>query len=78
MKESRFDFDPSFAWEWSNFTDGITENSEQLIRSFVYAGIATVLCILIGYPWPTSSRSGAAATRTCCSGWWWCRSSRRS
>jgi spermidine/putrescine transport system permease protein len=50
VKEGRFDFEPSFAWEWSNFTDGISENSEQLIRSFVYAGIATVLTILIGYP----------------------------
>ncbi len=50
VKEGRFDFDPSFSWEWSNFTDSISTFSDQLIRSFVYAGIATVLCILIGYP----------------------------
>jgi len=50
VKESRFDFDPSFAWEWSNVSDSLSTYSTQLWRSFKYAGIATVLCILIGYP----------------------------
>ena len=34
----------------SNYTDSISRFSEQFIRSFVYAGAATVLCIAIGYP----------------------------
>jgi spermidine/putrescine transport system permease protein len=51
VKTSRFDpNDISFTWETSNFTDAISDYSEQFIRSFVYAGTATVLCILIGYP----------------------------
>jgi spermidine/putrescine transport system permease protein len=39
-----------FAWEFSNYTDAISRFDEQLIRSFVYAGAATVLALLIGYP----------------------------
>jgi spermidine/putrescine transport system permease protein len=40
----------SFTWSFSNYSDAISEYSEQFIRSFVYAGIATVLCLLIAYP----------------------------
>jgi len=50
VKESRFDFEPTFSWEFANFTDAISEYSDHLIRSFVYAGIATVATVLIGYP----------------------------
>jgi len=39
-----------FSWNFSNFTDSLSEYSEQFIRSFLYAGIATVACIIIGYP----------------------------
>ena len=39
-----------FTWEWSNFTTAFDDFGAQLIRSFVYAGIATVLCLLIAYP----------------------------
>jgi len=49
-KESRFDLEPSFSWAFSNFPDSISESSEQLVRSFLYAGSATLLTILIGYP----------------------------
>jgi spermidine/putrescine transport system permease protein len=50
VKEGRFDFEPSFGWEWPNFTNALGDYSDQLRRSFVYAGAATVLCIAIGYP----------------------------
>ncbi len=40
----------SFTWSFSNYTEAISEYNEQFIRSFVYAGIATVLCLLIAYP----------------------------
>ena len=39
-----------FTWEWSNFSTAFTDFGEQLLRSFVYAAIATVLCLLIAYP----------------------------
>jgi spermidine/putrescine transport system permease protein len=39
-----------FTWEWSNYGDAITDNSEQLVRSFVYAGIATVFALVFSYP----------------------------
>ena len=39
-----------FTWEFSNFTNGIRDYQEQFVRSFVYAGIATVACLLLAYP----------------------------
>jgi spermidine/putrescine transport system permease protein len=50
VKESRFAQEATFTWEWSNFTDSISTYSDQFVRSFVYAGTATLLCIAIGYP----------------------------
>lgn len=37
-------------WRWQNFGDAIDRFRPELIRSFEYAGTATLLCILIGYP----------------------------
>src|SRR3990172_6441428 len=39
-----------FSWDFSNYTDALSRFSTQFGRSFVYAGIATLLCIAIGYP----------------------------
>jgi spermidine/putrescine transport system permease protein len=39
-----------FTWQFSNFSDGIRDYHTQLIRSFVYAGIATVACLVLAYP----------------------------
>ena len=39
-----------FTWEWSNFGTAFDDFGTQLVRSFVYAGAATVLCIVIAYP----------------------------
>jgi spermidine/putrescine transport system permease protein len=39
-----------FTWEWSNFGSAFDDFGSQLVRSFAYAGAATVLCILIAYP----------------------------
>ncbi|HEX5615320.1 MAG TPA: ABC transporter permease [Acidimicrobiia bacterium] len=49
-QENRFTQDFQFTWEWSNFTDVIDQFDSIFLRSFRYAGIATLLCILIGYP----------------------------
>jgi spermidine/putrescine transport system permease protein len=40
----------SEAFEVSNFGDALSGNTEQLVRSFVYAGTATLLALLIAYP----------------------------
>ena len=37
-------------WHCQNFTDAISDYTTQFIRSFVYAGIATLLCLVIAYP----------------------------
>ena len=37
-------------WEWSNFSTAFTDFGSQLVRAFAYAGIATVLALLIAYP----------------------------
>ena len=39
-----------FDWDWSNFSDSLSLYDTQFFRSFVYAGISTILCLLIGYP----------------------------
>jgi spermidine/putrescine transport system permease protein len=39
-----------FTWEFSNFSAALSNYHEQLTRSFVYAGIATIACLLLAYP----------------------------
>jgi spermidine/putrescine transport system permease protein len=40
----------AMTWSFSNYLDAMSQYSDQFIRSFLYAGIATVLCLLLGYP----------------------------
>jgi spermidine/putrescine transport system permease protein len=40
----------TFTWAWHNYSDALTEYHTQLIRSFKYAGLATLLALLISYP----------------------------
>ena len=39
-----------FTWEFSNYREALSDNHEQLVRSFWYAGIATVLALAFSYP----------------------------
>ena len=39
-----------FAWNFSNFSDALSENDTQFVRSFYYSGVATVIALLIAYP----------------------------
>ncbi len=39
-----------FDWQFSNYTDAISDYNEQFLRSFEYAGLATIAALLIGYP----------------------------
>lgn len=49
-KPNAFLPDYELTWRWANFSDAVTRFQPELIRSFGYAAIATILCILIGYP----------------------------
>jgi spermidine/putrescine transport system permease protein len=40
----------ALTWRWQNFTEGLTTYSDQFIRSLEYSLIATVICLVIGYP----------------------------
>jgi len=37
-------------WRWENYTDALSRYSDQFLRSFGYAGAATVLALVISYP----------------------------
>jgi spermidine/putrescine transport system permease protein len=37
-------------WHVANYADAIADYSGPLLRSIVYGGIATLLCLLLGYP----------------------------
>jgi spermidine/putrescine transport system permease protein len=40
----------TFNWAWSNYKDALTLYQDQFIRSIQYAGIATIIALLISYP----------------------------
>jgi spermidine/putrescine transport system permease protein len=40
----------SFGWHWANFSQTISAYEPQFVRSFEYAGIATLLALAISYP----------------------------
>jgi spermidine/putrescine transport system permease protein len=39
-----------FSWQWSNYSDALRLYQDPFIRAFEYAGAATVIALLIGYP----------------------------
>ncbi|MFN8160217.1 MAG: ABC transporter permease [Solirubrobacterales bacterium] len=39
-----------FDWNWSNYKTAFSEFDTQFLRSFYYAGVATLLALLIAYP----------------------------
>jgi spermidine/putrescine transport system permease protein len=39
-----------FNWAWSNYSEALELYDTQFFRSFIYAGVATLLCLLIAYP----------------------------
>ncbi len=40
----------TFAWDFGNYSEAFTLYREQIFRSFGYAFIATVLCLLLAFP----------------------------
>jgi spermidine/putrescine transport system permease protein len=39
-----------FSWDVGNYADAWSDFNEQILRSFGYAGFATVACVLMAYP----------------------------
>jgi len=37
-------------YEWSNYTNAISDYSEQFLRSIGYAAVSTLLCFIIAFP----------------------------
>lgn len=50
LESGSFERGYEFSWSFSNYWDGLVDYRAQLGRSFLYAGIATVLCLAIAYP----------------------------
>ena len=40
----------TFAWDFANYGEALSEYREQILRSFGYALVATVLCLLLAFP----------------------------
>jgi spermidine/putrescine transport system permease protein len=50
LQSGNFDIGYSFSWAWGNYTDALRNYRGQFIRSLEYAGIATLLALLLSYP----------------------------
>jgi spermidine/putrescine transport system permease protein len=50
LESGTIDAGYSFTWQFSTYTDALSTYGEQFVRSFEYAGLATLLSLLIGYP----------------------------
>jgi spermidine/putrescine transport system permease protein len=50
LKTGTIDTGFQLTWEWSNYSEALKNYDEQFIRSFEYAGLATLFSLLIGYP----------------------------
>ena len=50
LQSGTFDFGYQFSWEFYNYWDALSRYKTHLIRSFVYAGLATALALIVSYP----------------------------
>jgi spermidine/putrescine transport system permease protein len=50
LKTGTLDTGYTFNWEFTNYADALSDFREQFLRSFEYAGLATAVGLLIGYP----------------------------
>jgi spermidine/putrescine transport system permease protein len=39
-----------FSWHWANYSEALSLYDTQFVRSFIYAGAATLICLVIAYP----------------------------
>src|SRR5881409_3212799 len=50
LQSGNFDIGYSFSWAWGNYWNAIHDYRKQFIRSLEYAGIATLLALVVSYP----------------------------
>jgi spermidine/putrescine transport system permease protein len=50
LQEGSVDVGYAFTWAWENYGDAIAAYDEHLVRSLLYAAIATVVALLVSYP----------------------------
>src|SRR5437868_11499275 len=50
LQSGSVDFGYAFTWAWGNYWDAIRSYRGQFERSILYAGIATVLALVLSYP----------------------------
>jgi len=50
LQSGSIDFGYAFTWAWGNYWDAIRNYRTQFVRSLEYAGIATVLALVVSYP----------------------------
>ncbi|MDQ4029965.1 MAG: ABC transporter permease [Actinomycetota bacterium] len=50
LQEGSVDVGYAFTWAWDNYGDAIAAYDEHLVRSLLYAGIATVVALAVSYP----------------------------
>ena len=50
LQTGSLDVGYAFSWAWGNYSDAVSTYHEQFVRSLEYAGIATVLALLVSYP----------------------------
>jgi spermidine/putrescine transport system permease protein len=48
--QNPIDFSYAFKWAWHNYSDSVTTYHSQLARSFEYAGLATLIALVVSYP----------------------------
>jgi spermidine/putrescine transport system permease protein len=39
-----------FTWNWGNYSEALSLYNTQFVRSFFYAGAATLICLVLAYP----------------------------
>ena len=49
-EEGSIDTGYEFTWHFQTYADAVSEYAGHFGRSILYAGIATVLCLVIGFP----------------------------
>jgi spermidine/putrescine transport system permease protein len=50
LQSGSVDVGYAFTWAWDNYADAVAAYDEHLVRSLVYAGIATVVALAVSYP----------------------------
>jgi spermidine/putrescine transport system permease protein len=50
LQSGTFDVGYAFDWAWGNYWDTLHRYHPWLVRSLIYAGLATVIALLISYP----------------------------